>query len=118
MKQFTKNKRQPYKTGEKALGRKQAEAVLLAARSYEETILVLIGFTLGQRRDDLVSIEIQNIDTDTGFLSYHEKKKGNRIKTVPLTDRLSHELKLYIEQHTVLGQKYLFPPRQETHNLT
>jgi integrase len=110
------SKKTSYTTGEKALTRKQAEAVLLAADSYEEKVLMLIGFTLGMRRDDLVAIEIQNIDVKAGTLSYHEKKKGGRIKTVPLSDRLQHELDLYIKEHTTPDQKYLFPPRQETHN--
>jgi integrase len=104
----------PYTTGEKALVRKEAEAVIMAAKSYEDKLLVLIGFTLGPRRDDLVAIEIQNVDTKGGTLSYHEKKKGGRIKTVPMSDRLIHELELYLSAHTTEGQRYLFPPRQET----
>jgi integrase len=104
----------PYTTGEKALVRKEAEAVIMAAKSYEDKLLVLIGFTLGPRRDDLVAIEIQNIDTKSGTLSYHEKKKGMRVKTVPISDRLIHELELYLTTHTVEGQRYLFPPRQKT----
>jgi integrase len=117
---MTKNnkpfERQSYTTGEKALTRKQAESVLMAADSYEEKLLILIGLTLGLRRDDLVALEIQNIDVKSGVLSYHEKKKGGRIKTVPLSDRLAHELELYLKTHTKSDQKYLFPPRQETHN--
>lgn len=104
----------PYKTGEKSLVRKEAEAVIMAAKSYEDKLLVLIGFTIGPRRDDLVSIEIPNIDTKAGTLSYHEKKKGNRVKTVPMSDRLIHELELYLTTHTSEGQKYLFPARQAT----
>jgi len=102
----------PYTTGQKALTRKQTETVINSANSYEDKIMVLIGFTLGLRRDDLVRVEIQNIDLESKTLSYLEKKKGNRIKTVPITDRLQHELALYLKQHTTLGQKYLFPPRQ------
>lgn len=103
-----------YTTGEKALNRKQANAVLMAANSYEDKMLIMIGFTLGLRRDDLVRIEIPNIDltTNSPMLSYHEKKKGNRIKTVPLSNELAHELSLYIKEHTEKDQKYLFPARQ------
>lgn len=102
-----------YTTGQKALTRKQTENVILAANSYEDKIMVLIGFTLGLRRDDLVRVEIQNIDLESKTLSYLEKKKGNRIKTVPITERLQHELSLYLKQHTLPGQKYLFPARQK-----
>jgi integrase len=103
-----------YTTGQKALSRKEAEAVILSADSFEDKILVMIGFSLGLRREDLVRIELQNIQN--GELSYLEKKKGNRIKTVPLSDRLIQELKLYKEAHTVPGQKYLFPALQKTHH--
>jgi integrase len=107
-----------YTTGQKALTRKQAESVIMAASSYEDKILVLIGFTLGLRRDDLVRIEVQNIDLNPSSptLSYHERKKGNRIRTVPLTGELVHELSLYLKEHVKQDQKYLFPPRQRTHH--
>ena len=57
-----------YTTGQKALTRRQAESVISSANSYEDKIMVLIGFTLGLRRDDLVRIEIRNID-----LKHHPK---------------------------------------------
>ena len=103
-----------YTTGQKSLTRKQADTVVLAANSYEDKMLVLIGFTLGLRRDDIVRVEIQNINFQTNEFSYLEKKKGNRIKTVPMTERLSNELRMYISGHTVAGQRYLFPARQKT----
>jgi integrase len=104
----------PYTTGQKSLTRKQAESVIMAANSYEDKVLVLIGFTLGLRRDDIVRVELQNINFQTNEFSYLERKKGNRIKTVPMTERLSNELRVYINSHVKPGQKYLFPPRQET----
>lgn len=103
-----------YKTGEKALSKKEAESVITAADSFEDRVLMMIGFSLGLRREDLVRVEIQNIQN--GELSYLEKKKGNKIKTVPLSDRLNQELKLYIQEHTNTGQKYLFPALQKTHH--
>jgi integrase len=106
-----------YTTGQKSLTRKQTESVILAANSYEDKQLVLIGFTLGLRRDDLVRVEIQNINFDTNEFSYLEKKKKNRIKTVPMTERLSNELRMYIAEHTTPEQKYLFPARQKTSKL-
>ena len=108
--------RQSYTTGEKSLSRKEAESVIMAADSFEDKILVMIGFSLGPRREDLVRIELMNIDLNAGELSYLEKKKGNRIKTVPLSDRLIQDLKLYLQAHTVPGQKYLFPALQKTHH--
>jgi len=111
-----KKKQPSYTTGEKSLSRKEAESVIMAADSFEDKILVMIGFSLGPRREDLVGIELMNIDLNAGELSYLEKKKGNRIKTVPLSDRLIQDLKLYLQAHTVPGQKYLFPALQKTHH--
>lgn len=106
-------KKQTYTTGQKALSRKEAESVILAADSFEDKILMMIGFNLGLRREDLVRVEIRNIRN--GELSYLEKKKGNQIKTVPLPDKLIQELKLYTQAHTGTDQKYLFPALQKTH---
>lgn len=103
-----------YTTGQKALTRKQAENVIMAANNYEDKMLVLIGFTLGLRRDDLVRVEIPNIGFNTNELSYLERKKGNRIKTVPMSERLANELRMYVNSHCEPGQKYLFPARQKT----
>jgi integrase len=108
-----KKKPAVYTTGERALSRKQAESVIAAARSYEEKLLVLIGFTLGLRRDDLVALRVQDFNTDNGTLVYMEKKKGNRIRTVPLTPRLNSEFKLYKESHIKPDQVYLFPSREK-----
>lgn len=105
-----------YTTGQKALSKKEAEAVIMVADSFEDKILVMIGFTLGLRREDLVRIEIKNIDLKHKELSYLEKKKGNRIKVVPISDKLVQDLSLYIQAHTNPGQKYLFPPLQKTHH--
>ena len=115
----------PYRTGEKALSKKEAEAVILAAKTMEEKLLVMCGFSFGPRRDDLVAIEIVNIDLENKTLAYSEKKKRGRIKIVPLSDRLHQELTLYITEtikvrnddgtfrtipkHIQPGQKYLFP---------
>jgi integrase len=111
-----KHEKPSYTTGEKALTRKEAESVIRAATSYEDKILVLVGFNLGLRRDDLVRLKIQDIDIKSGTLSYLEQKKRSRIKTVPLSDDLKHELDLYIKEHTAPDQEYLFPPRQKTHH--
>lgn len=97
----------------KPLTLEQANSVITSAKSYEDRLLVLIGFTIGMNRDDLVKIEIRNIDIKCGILSYH---KSGRVWKIPLSDRLIHELKLYIKDHTTVDQKYLFPPRQITHN--
>jgi len=88
----------------------------MVADSFEDKVLVMIGFSLGLRREDLVRLEIHNIDLDHQVLSYLEKKKGNRIKVVPISDRLLQDLKLYLHAHTSPGQQYLFPALQKTHH--
>lgn len=85
----------------------------MAANLTKDKMLVLIGFTLRLRRDDLVRVEIQNINFATNEFSYLEKKKGNRIKTVPMTERLSNELRVYINSHSKTGQKFLFPRKHQ-----
>jgi integrase len=57
-----------------------------------------------------VAIEIQNIHIEDGTITFHEKKKGNRIRTVNLTTELKGELSRYIKG-LPQKQQYLFPAR-------
>jgi integrase len=102
-----------YVTGERALSRSQVESVLAASRTYEEKLMMLIGFTLGLRRDDLVAIQVGNVDIQNGVLKYVEKKKKSRIRSVPMPQSLISEMKLYMRDNVENGQVYLFPAREK-----
>jgi len=102
-----------YTSGQLSLSKEKVEQLFLKSHTYEERLLLLIGFSIGLRRGDLVRIELEHIDTKNSTLSYFEMKKGNLLKTVPLTLRLNQELIRYIKFLGKTNNKYLFPNRQK-----
>ena len=86
---------QPYRTGQFALTPKEYERVLDACTSLEDEVLIKFTVATGLRREDVVNVELQNITIDsttgspTGKVRYFEKKKGNRIREVPIGGKLA-----------------------------
>lgn len=100
-------------SGEQALTRQEYESVLAACESQEERVLIMLAVSLGLRRADLVSIKIPDIDLNSATLSYSEKKKGGRIRTVPLSPKLLQEIKILIKTIPA-KQKTLFSFKERT----
>jgi integrase len=108
---LTSLKRDRYTTGQKAFSKDEYEKILLACEDPTEKMMVLIGCSLGLRREDLVRLRIDNINFDESSMSYHEKKKGDKIHTVPLGPKLRQELLFYLKGHDSL---YIFPNQQKS----
>lgn len=89
--------KQRYYTGELALTREEYNKLLSVCDDPQDRLLLMVGVSLGLRRSDLVRIMVRNIDFTSNTLTYNEKKKGNRIRTVPLSNKLSNELKMYLK---------------------
>lgn len=103
----TKRTREKYRTGEHALTPGEYQKILAVCGTYEEEIMVKVAVGLGLRRADLSRIKIADIDLPAGTLAYHEQKKHDRIRTVPIGPELSRALTKYIA--TLPGdQVYLF----------
>lgn len=99
------------KSGERALTKAQVDQVVSAAKTTEEKLLMQIGFNVGLRRDDLVSLELKNIKLNEARIDFNEKKKGNRIRSVSIPQTLVGELSRYIIT-LPKTQVYLFPARE------
>lgn len=84
-------------SGELALTRNEYEKLLSACICQEDRVLLMMSVSLGLRRSDIVRIRISNIDLDSASLLYHEKKKGNRIRNVPISPKLVQELRILIK---------------------
>ena len=82
-----------YKSGEKALSPDEYERMLAACRTLEDRVMILFQVTLGLRRSDLAEIKIANIDIANNLVTYVEKKKGNRIRVVPIGTGSSRRLR-------------------------
>ena len=96
-----------YRTGEYALTKGEYEKLLQAAGTIEDRVMVMLGVSLGLRRGDLVRVRVGDIDLKNCTLSYHEKKKGDRIRTVPIGPRMALELKILMRTLHA-GQETLF----------
>lgn len=100
-------KKPRYKTGEKSLTRDEYERVLAVCGRLEDRVLMMMAVSLGLRRGDIVRVKISDIDFEKHQLKYLEKKKGDRIREVPMGPKLEQELKMLI--NTIpKGQKTIF----------
>jgi integrase len=100
-------------TGDLALTREEYNRLIAVADNFEDRLLLMIGCSLGIRRSDIVRIKLENINFDRHEISYQEKKKGNRIRTVPIPPKLETELKLFmVEQKRKTGNIFSFKDRQ------
>jgi integrase len=93
-------------SGEKALTRNEYEKCLLACGTQEDRVMLMIGVELGLRRKDLVNIKVVDIDITGAKLSFFEHKK-DRIRTLPLSPRLTQEIQILLNT-LPRGQKTLF----------
>jgi integrase len=100
-------------TGDLALTRDEYDRLISVADNFEDRLLLMIGCSLGCRRSDIVRMRLENINFDRHEISYQEKKKGDRIRTVPIPPKLETELKLYmVEQKRKTGNIFSFKDRQ------
>lgn len=105
-----RGKAAPYRTGEFALTRKEYEKLIAACRTLDDRVLIMIGCSLGLRRSDIVRLQWANIDLrdlEHATITYQEKKKGDRIRTVPIGPRLAQEL-LMLKNALPKSQKTVF----------
>lgn len=85
-----------YKTGEFALTQSEVEKLLSNCDTMFEKLLIEVGIATGCRRSDLCAIKKSNVNLDNMTISYIEKKKGDRIKTINFGNKLRTDLKQYI----------------------
>jgi integrase len=103
----TRSGNKPYKTGEFALTPLEYDKVLEACSSIEDEVLIKFTVSTGLRRADIVRVEWQNINTDTGSVTFCEKKKGNRIRTIFIGPSL-RQLLIKFRKTIPKTQKMLF----------
>lgn len=85
-----------YRTGEKALTRKEYDAVLSVCGTLEDRVMVMLGVSLGLRRGDLVRVRAGNVDFKNHQITYLERKKGDRVRVVPIGQKLEQEIRMLI----------------------
>lgn len=93
-----------YKSGEKALSRKEYEKLVSVIDNLEDELLIKMAITTGLRREDLCSVKIKNLNLEDGVLNFHESKKN--------TDR-----SIYLSPDVVLLIKKFLKTQEKRDNL-
>jgi len=97
----------PYKTGEFALTPTEYDRLLESCSSIEDETLIKFTVATGLRRADIVRVEIQNVIPETGKVTFSEKKKGGRIRTIYIGPKLRQLVIKYLKT-IPKNQKMLF----------
>jgi len=84
-------------SGEQALTRKEYDSLLAACECQEDRVMIMLAVGFGLRRGDLVRVKISDIDLESKTLAYHEKKKGDRVRVMPLSPKLLQEIKILLK---------------------
>ena len=71
-----KLKSEKYKSGEKALSKKEYEKLISVIDNIEDELLIKMAITTGLRREDLLNVEIKNLDLEECTLIFDEQKKN------------------------------------------
>lgn len=100
-------KKESYKSGEKALTKKQVETLLANVTRLDDLVLLKLTIECGLRREDAVSILTKNISYIDKTLTFYEHKK-KRFWTIPLSDNLLNTIKMWID---INRSHWLFPSR-------
>jgi integrase len=103
----------PYKTGEFALTPLEYDNILSSCGSIEDETLIKFTVATGLRRADVVRVLINNVNIDTGMVTYTEKKKGDRIRTIYIGPQLRQLLNKYLKT-VPKEQKRLFAFSERT----
>ena len=102
-----KQQRGNYTIGQDALLPNEYEKLCDACSSIEDEALLKFTVATGLRREDVVNVLIYNVDTTKGSITYAEKKKGMRIRTIYIGSKLSILLIKYLKT-VPKQQKLLF----------
>ena len=74
--ELMKLKSDKYKSGEKALSKKEYEKLISVIDNLGDELLIKMAVTTGLRREDLCNVRIDNINLNDGLMTFHESKKN------------------------------------------
>lgn len=81
--------------GEVSFSEDEWKLLISHVDNMEHELLLKFAVTTGLRREDVVSVLIENIDFNTGIMNYHEKKK-KRWRKIPLNEEVLQMIKQYL----------------------
>ena len=105
-----KLKSNKYKSGEKALTRKEYEKLLSVIDNLEDELVLKMAVTTGLRREDLFNIKVKNINLNDGILTFHEQKK-NLDRSIYLNTEVVILIKKYLNTQPTREKLFSFGGR-------
>lgn len=100
-------KRRAIRTGKLSLSFEQVKKLLSCVSNVRDEALLVLALDLGARREDVVSITLQDVDFENSLISYHQNKKGYR-HSAYIEPRTSIVLQKYLSTRQD-KKKWLFP---------
>ena len=96
-----------YTVGKDSLTQKEYDSLCDACSSLEDEALLKFTTSTGLRREDVAAVEWVNVKLDIGTITFSEKKKGGRIRTIHIGEKL-RVLLLKYKKTCKHNQKYVF----------
>ena len=103
-------KREPYKSGEKALTPHQVYLLFSHITDIQDLALIMLAVDVGLRRTDIVAIKRRDIDLEQNLVTFYENKK-KRTRVVPFNNKTALNLKRWLN---INKSDWLFPARLST----
>lgn len=99
-----------YKSGEKALSRKEYEKLIGVIDNLQDELLIKMAISTGLRREDLCNVRVGNLNLNDGILTFHEAKKGLD-RSIYLDSELILLIKKYLNTQTDRDKLFSFSGR-------
>lgn len=99
-----------YKTGEKALTRKEYEKLIGCIDNLQDELLIKLTVSSGLRREDVCQVRIGNIDLDNGILTFREHKK-RKDRSIHLNPDVLLLIKKYLKTQDKRERLFTFTGR-------
>lgn len=96
-----------YTVGKDALTPKEYTELCDACDSIVDETLLKFTTSTGLRREDVVAVEWKNVNLTSGTITFSEKKKGGRIRTIHIGEKMRVLLVKY-NKTCKNNQKYVF----------
>lgn len=99
-----------YKTGEKALTRKEYDKLIGCIDNLQDELLIKLTVSSGLRREDVCQVQIGNIDLDNGILTFREHKK-RKDRSIHLNPDVLLLIKKYLKTQDKRDRLFTFTGR-------
>ena len=97
----------PYKTGRDALTEQNVKDLLESFNNIQDKAIIHLAVACGLRRSDIVNVKRNDVNLESGQLTYYEHKK-DRTRTVMIPSSAAlHTLRLHV--NSCKKSKWLFP---------